>query len=552
MIIIGVTSNGVQAYSESTLGVDISAACDSLERLFTNESVDVLKLCEPAKTTTTNVLAELDGYFHREQGGQLTLLFIMAHGEVTKNNDVRLLLSDATDADKDEHSILLREKLASLIGNASDSVTVAFIDACYSGRAGDLRLGSLGFAAELEGTHVGILGSSLPDEKAYAVAFTNALIDIWKNEKANDCPHNSEELSSDLLSRLPIGGNTPTWLINFHDSLCFNDLLNPKKRVISIWRDPNHKDPFKIQLFDDKDKQNKPVLTVSQEKVFANPYVLAVVPGKYRIETHGRSSSSKNKDYELLDKETCDFVSPRYCSYSYPHSAITLVESLNIQRQIYHNAIAHGYSESDLATISDDTAQIYASLIRTNPKEAAIQDRALSQSESKFWTATQGSLAAHNKNAPKMNIKADQDAIDANLQDIEDNNKRFAALSNYDVRASTSLHFSISSATLSDEDKKVLSELAQTATSVPGYIVEITGYADVAGSASMNTELSEDRAKAVINYLTQKGNVPVRHIVAPGAMGEYGAAATKETKAGRAENRRVEVKVLANRGLIEH
>jgi flagellar motor protein MotB len=41
----------------------------------------------------------------------------------------------------------------------------------------------------------------------------------------------------------------------------------------------------------------------------------------------------------------------------------------------------------------------------------------------------------------------------------------------------------------------------------------------------------------------------MRHIVAPGAMGEYGAAATNETKAGRAENRRVEVKVLVNKGI---
>jgi OmpA-OmpF porin, OOP family len=47
----------------------------------------------------------------------------------------------------------------------------------------------------------------------------------------------------------------------------------------------------------------------------------------------------------------------------------------------------------------------------------------------------------------------------------------------------------------------------------------------------------------------QQGEVPVRHIVAPGAMGEYGAAAPNETAAGRAENRRVEVKVLVNKGI---
>ena len=47
----------------------------------------------------------------------------------------------------------------------------------------------------------------------------------------------------------------------------------------------------------------------------------------------------------------------------------------------------------------------------------------------------------------------------------------------------------------------------------------------------------------------QQCNVPMRHIVAPGAMGEYGAAASNETKAGRAENRRVNVKILVNKGI---
>jgi outer membrane protein OmpA-like peptidoglycan-associated protein len=82
-----------------------------------------------------------------------------------------------------------------------------------------------------------------------------------------------------------------------------------------------------------------------------------------------------------------------------------------------------------------------------------------------------------------------------------------------------------------------------------GYIVEVMGYCDSTGNAAMNTKLSEDRAKAVITYLVQQGGIPVRHIVAPGAMGEYGAAAPNETKAGRAENRRVEVKVLVNKGI---
>jgi OOP family OmpA-OmpF porin len=65
----------------------------------------------------------------------------------------------------------------------------------------------------------------------------------------------------------------------------------------------------------------------------------------------------------------------------------------------------------------------------------------------------------------------------------------------------------------------------------------------------MNQKLSMERAQGVIAYLIQNCNVPVRHIVAPGAMGEVAPVASNETKSGRAENRRVEVKVLLNKGV---
>ena len=65
----------------------------------------------------------------------------------------------------------------------------------------------------------------------------------------------------------------------------------------------------------------------------------------------------------------------------------------------------------------------------------------------------------------------------------------------------------------------------------------------------MNEQVSEDRAEAIVGYLVQQCNVPVHRIVAPGAVGEYHPAASNETKEGRAQNRRVEVKVLLNKGI---
>jgi outer membrane protein OmpA-like peptidoglycan-associated protein len=160
-------------------------------------------------------------------------------------------------------------------------------------------------------------------------------------------------------------------------------------------------------------------------------------------------------------------------------------------------------------------------------------------------------LAAQKENIEtnQENIAAHRQKIERNIKDIEENTQRFSALSEYDVKGQATVNFEVGSTKISAKDQIELKELANTAISLKGYIVEVTGYADATGNAEMNTKLSEDRAKAVVTYLMQKGEVPVRHIVAPGAMGEDGAAAPNETEAGRAENRRVEVKVLVNKGI---
>jgi OOP family OmpA-OmpF porin len=151
--------------------------------------------------------------------------------------------------------------------------------------------------------------------------------------------------------------------------------------------------------------------------------------------------------------------------------------------------------------------------------------------------------------AQKQDIAANKQQITKNMSDIEENTNRFMALSEYDVKGQATVNFGVGSANIMAPDQQELKKLAQTATGLKGYIIEVTGYADSTGGAAMNTKLSEDRAKAVITYLVQQGGIPVRHIVAPGAMGEYGGAATNETKLGRAQNRRVEVKVLVNKGI---
>jgi len=146
-------------------------------------------------------------------------------------------------------------------------------------------------------------------------------------------------------------------------------------------------------------------------------------------------------------------------------------------------------------------------------------------------------------------IAAHKLKIEQNMSDIQSNTQRFTALADYDTKAQATVKFASGSTKISKEDMDQLKQLAETAKGLTGYIIEVTGFADSSGDAAMNTKLSEARAKTVVTYLMQQGGVPIRHIVAPGAMGEYGAAAPNETSSGRAENRRVEVKVLVNKGI---
>lgn len=197
-----------------------------------------------------------------------------------------------------------------------------------------------------------------------------------------------------------------------------------------------------------------------------------------------------------------------------------------------------------------EAAQMIEAGLHPTAQQVAANVQTL-EAHSQQHEAHKVELAAQKENIEtnQQNIAAHEQKIDRNIKDIEENTNRFTALSEYDVKGEATVKFNVGSSKISSTDEEELKKLAETARGLTGYIVEVTGYADATGSAAVNTKLSEDRAKAVITYLMQQGSVPMRHIIAPGAMGEYGAVAPNETKAGRAENRRVEVKVLVNKGI---
>jgi OmpA-OmpF porin, OOP family len=139
-------------------------------------------------------------------------------------------------------------------------------------------------------------------------------------------------------------------------------------------------------------------------------------------------------------------------------------------------------------------------------------------------------------------IAANKAAIDAAVA-------RFGQLDDYYIFDELTVYFGNGQTKVDPKYNPQLLELAEKAKAINGYMIEVRGYASSVGSVGYNQQLSEDRADAVSNILVQQGHIPLTRMLAPGAMGETHQIGDDKTAEGQAENRRVVVRVLQNKGI---
>ncbi len=123
--------------------------------------------------------------------------------------------------------------------------------------------------------------------------------------------------------------------------------------------------------------------------------------------------------------------------------------------------------------------------------------------------------------------------------------ERVANFNNYAPVTEIAVHFAFDKAELTRQDKQQLDELARQIPNAKGYIVQIEGNTDAVGNPQYNYELSQRRASAVTQYLAHKYNVPPHKIYVIG-LGKDRPEAKNTTAQGRAENRRVDVRLMSN------
>lgn len=130
-------------------------------------------------------------------------------------------------------------------------------------------------------------------------------------------------------------------------------------------------------------------------------------------------------------------------------------------------------------------------------------------------------------------------------------NERISALDDFDMQETISVTFRTNSATLSPEAKQQLDEFASKVQPAKGYMIEVAGHTDSTGGDAKNFRLSQQRAESVVQYLAVQHKIPLRRFVTPMGYGKTDAVAENSTATGRAQNRRVDVKMMLNRGMTQ-
>lgn len=219
-----------------------------------------------------------------------------------------------------------------------------------------------------------------------------------------------------------------------------------------------------------------------------------------------------------------------------PGLAVQVEGNYNAQQQLVATKVR--FKGNDL----EQAQAIQAGVHETEKQSAANQAELQKQAEA---LAAQNAALKQQQSA----LEKQQAEIAANKAAIAANSARFGELDDYYILDEVTVYFANGSIKVDPKYTAPLMDLVAKAKAYNGYNVQVKGYASAVGSAALNQKLSEERAQNVTNILVQQGHVPLTNMLAPGAMGESRQVGSDKTEQGQAENRRVVVRALLNKGI---
>jgi outer membrane protein OmpA-like peptidoglycan-associated protein len=198
---------------------------------------------------------------------------------------------------------------------------------------------------------------------------------------------------------------------------------------------------------------------------------------------------------------------------------------------------------------SYETAQqVDAGLNPTNAKVAAAQDQLRSDRKDIEQGQSDMASAKQDIDTTKQGLATNVQATGENKQAIGQTNSRIGTLDQYDTKGSYTVQFANGKSVVTKKYRDELTDFVKQAADTPGAMIEVQGYASKVGSPSLNQRLSSERADNVLTIIQQSG-VPLTRILAPAAMGTTEQVADNHTRSGQAQNRRVVVTVVVNKGI---
>ena len=226
-----------------------------------------------------------------------------------------------------------------------------------------------------------------------------------------------------------------------------------------------------------------------------------------------------------------------------PGLPVSVSGSYNAQNQLVADTVK--FKGSDLQHAEDIQAGLAPTeqAVQANKQQIQQNTQQIQQSEQQLQAQRQA-LARQ-----EAQLQAEQQKIAANKAAIAADNKRFGELADYNILGEVTVYFGNGQVAIEAQYKPQLLQLAQKATTITAYVIQVKGYASAVGSAALNQRLSTERATNVLEFLEQQGNIPLTNVLAPGAMGTSRQVAPDSTAEGQAENRRVVVRILQNKGI---
>ena len=219
-----------------------------------------------------------------------------------------------------------------------------------------------------------------------------------------------------------------------------------------------------------------------------------------------------------------------------PGLQVQVEGSYNAQNQLVASSIKFKGNDLEDAQTIQAGLQPAKEQIQQSQQELEQQKAALERQQQEMQEQQQQMAEAQAK-------------IDANKAAIEAANKRFGQLDDYNIMDEVTVYFGNGKVALDPKYEPQLLQLAEKAKTITAYTIQVKGYASSVGSVSLNQQLSEDRANNVTQFLQQQGHIPLTNMLAPGAMGESRQVGSDKTAEGQAQNRRVVVRVLQNKGI---